>query len=101
MANNSSKHGDKSDPQAEKSYACVSVQPGLQACKAAWLMIGERFLVSEAPELPIEGCDMETCECRFNQHDDRREPGERRTLNPDGGEAHKLRKNMGRRHDDN
>ncbi|MGJ8669287.1 MAG: hypothetical protein ACSHXK_07360 [Oceanococcus sp.] len=86
--------------RSAKSFDCVSLQPGLQACTAAWLMIGDRFLLNEVPKLPVVGCDFDTCDCRFNQHEDRREPGERRTDLPDGGEAHKLRKNAGRRHDD-
>ncbi len=59
-------------------YHAVSIRPGLNACRAVWLQVGDRYLLTEAPDLPVKGCDNPHCECSFNQHDDRREPGERR-----------------------
>ena len=86
------------EARSKNPYACVSIQPGLQSCKAVWLLIGDRYLLDEAPSLPVDGCSLENCECRFNQHDDRREPGERRT--DPSPTAHPDRRNAGRRHDD-
>ena len=74
-------------------YQSVSIQPGLQSCKAAWLLVGERYLLNQAPKLPLPECNFPRCDCRFNQHDDRREPGERREMEDE-------RPNKGRRSDD-
>jgi hypothetical protein len=31
-----------------------------------------RFLSSEAPALPLAGCDARACTCRYRHHEDRR-----------------------------
>jgi hypothetical protein len=58
-----------------------AVKVGLQgtSCALATLCRRERFLASEAPALPLPGCDRpETCPCTYRHYTDRRE-GPRRT----------------------
>lgn len=85
--------GDKPD------WRCVSLRPGLEACPAAWMQVGERYLPDEAPSLPLADCNRETCDCSFNAHEDRREPGERREQ-PDGDPDGQPPRSRGRRKDD-
>ena len=76
----STKTADVSQPvvTVKDQYGAVSLWPCLEACGAAWKMQGERFLSSEAPELPLASCDQKNCECRFREHSDRRVDDDRR-----------------------
>jgi len=58
-------------------YHCVTILAGEQACKAVEQLKNKRILSAEAPSLPLPGCDVEQCQCRFNHHEERR-IGERR-----------------------
>lgn len=60
------------------SYEAVSVQPCLEACRAAWDQQAVRYLASDAPALPLAGCDVEKCTCRYAHHEDRRAAEDRR-----------------------
>lgn len=53
-------------------YHAVSIQSPLNSCNAAREFEGQRFLSSEAPPLPLKGCRLATCTCRYAHHDDRR-----------------------------
>ena len=53
-------------------YHAVSVQSPLNTCDAAKELAGKRFLAAEAPPLPLKGCKLATCTCRYVHHDDRR-----------------------------
>lgn len=64
-------------------YAALCIEPGNNSCEAAQRVAGEKYLVNEAPKLPLPGCDPAQCECRFKDHDDRRESHEDR-MNPYG-----------------
>lgn len=64
---------------AAQPYAAVSIAPCEDACMAAWEMQGERFLIRQAPRLPLPECDAANCGCEFVPHDDRRTPGDRRS----------------------
>ena len=60
-------------------YHAVTVVPGLECCQAARVLQGHRFLSTEAPALPLKGCDRSSCGCRYNHHNDRRaRAGDRR-----------------------
>lgn len=59
-------------------YHAVSIKFGKDACAAAKGLTGERFLATEAPELPLRQCDAGVCECRFTHHEDRRTGRDRR-----------------------
>lgn len=68
-------------------YHAVSVRHGANACAAVNKIAGQRFLASEAPDLPLPGCDADECDCRFIHHDDRRSGKDRRSPFSPGGVA--------------
>jgi len=74
---------------ADNTYAAVSVACGERACFRAEAISGIRFLVDEAPRLPMSDCAAETCTCRYFHFRDRRSfLGNRRSSNGlDGGTA--------------
>lgn len=53
-------------------YHAVSIRSAMNDCGVARELGGRRFLASEAPKLPLEGCTAATCTCRYAHHDDRR-----------------------------
>lgn len=56
-------------------WHAVSIVPtfGNASCRAVTGLIGQRFLSSEAPRLPLPDCTMKgKCTCRFRHHADRR-----------------------------
>jgi len=68
-------------------YHAVSVKHGANACAAVSEISGQRFLASQAPDLPLPGCDADQCDCRFIHHDDRRSGKDRRSPFTPGGVA--------------
>jgi hypothetical protein len=68
-------------------YHAVSVKPGAYACSAVNRMAGQRFLASQAPNLPLPDCDAAECDCHFVHHDDRRSGKDRRSPFTSGGIA--------------
>jgi hypothetical protein len=61
-------------------WRAVSVQACAGACPAARRLGGARFLVAQAPTLPLDECDLpDDCECVFRHHADRRVGAPRRT----------------------
>jgi hypothetical protein len=62
-------------------YRAVSVVPSIiEYCSAVKGATGKRFLLGEAPRLPLAACTMPAnCLCKFRKHADRRE-GDRRLL---------------------
>jgi hypothetical protein len=61
------------------AYHAVSIKLSGHACKAAEEMTGRRFLSTAAPKLPLPGCDVLDCNCRFVHHKDRRAGHDRRS----------------------
>ncbi len=59
----------KATEHSADSYHALSV---VGTCQAARDIAGKRFLVREAPKLPLAGCDASSCQCKFAHHDDRR-----------------------------
>ena len=55
-----------------KHWHAVSITGPSNACAAAQACKGKRYLSSEAPRLPLEGCDAARCECRYRHFADRR-----------------------------
>ena len=68
-------------------YHAVSVKPGAYACSEANKIAGQRFLASQAPDLPLPDCDAAECDCHFVHHDDRRTGKDRRSPFTSGGVA--------------
>lgn len=74
-----------------KRWHAVVVHPGRKPCEAVRKIEDLRFLASEAPRLPLPGCDAVACSCRYRHYDDRRDD------NPIGIEAkHMLTRPMRR-----
>lgn len=59
-------------------FHSVSIRLSKNACAAAEDLSGRRFLATAAPPLPLPGCDAAECNCRFVQHQDRRQGSDRR-----------------------
>jgi hypothetical protein len=53
-------------------WHAVSVIPCRGACVAARESSRVRFLSKEAPALPLSGCPLRVCTCRYRHHEDRR-----------------------------
>jgi hypothetical protein len=68
-------------------YHAVSVKPGAYACAAANNIAGQRFLATEAPDLPLPECSAAECDCHFIHHNDRRTGKDRRSPFTSGGLA--------------
>lgn len=54
----------------------VSVVPGLVPCQAARELRNHRFLIGQAPTLPLADCTSKHCTCRLRQFPDRRHDSE-------------------------
>ena len=60
-------------PAEPPRYLAVEVIPDRGKCCAAVKAIaGKRLLVDRAPPLPLADCDLGSCNCRYQQYDDRR-----------------------------
>ncbi|MEM6514070.1 MAG: hypothetical protein AAF660_13740 [Pseudomonadota bacterium] len=71
--------GSKTDQAPLRPFAAVSIRGTDKACCRAKALAGERFLARKPPELPLAGCDADTCECYFVHYDDRRHERDRRS----------------------
>ena len=86
-------------------YHAVSVYAA-GGCAAARAVSGQRYLSSEAPQLPLPGCDAVRCKCRYLHHVDRRSGEDRRALSGikndlhPGATEHDKRQSRGRRSGD-
>jgi hypothetical protein len=65
--------------KASTAYHAVSIKFSSNACNAAREMEGRRFLSTAAPKLPLAGCQVLECKCRFVHHKDRRSGKDRRS----------------------
>lgn len=54
------------------SFRAVSIVPARPCCKLARRYASTRYLTAEAPHLPLAGCRMPNCHCRYEHHADRR-----------------------------
>lgn len=61
-----------------KNYSAVGIRPHLLACKAVQEYYGKRFLVGHAPMVPVAGCTIRSCPCRYEHFADRRTDDDRR-----------------------
>lgn len=65
----------KVDP---KRFYGVTIKPCANACQNAILLQRKRYLASEVPLLPLNGCERSSCQCTYKHHADRRSGGDRR-----------------------
>jgi hypothetical protein len=64
-----------------RNFKGAAINPCDDACPAAKALASRRYLVEEAPRLPLEGCDrIATCECKYHNYPDRRHDDERRNV---------------------
>ena len=64
----------------DTAFHAVSIKFPPKACAAAREMDGKRFLSSDAPHIPLPGCDIVDCQCRFVHFKDRRARVDRRSV---------------------
>jgi hypothetical protein len=63
---------------AGRDYRAVSLAPNTTCHAATKHHAGKRYLMREAPRLPLPGCATPgTCSCRYRKHADRREADRR------------------------
>jgi hypothetical protein len=74
---------DERQPRRPRSrrFRAVSIVPmdGTSCCPACDALAARRFLLREAPKLPLADCVASACTCRYRHHSDRRRvnPGRR------------------------
>lgn len=98
----------KNEPRKSRrrrSFKGAGINPGPDCCAAATALTSKRFLVEQAPRLPLEGCDrVATCSCKYHNFADRRQDDERRnvygalsTVGQIGSQGNNKRSGMDRR----
>jgi hypothetical protein len=56
-----------------RPFQAISIYRGLICCELARRFSEHRFLVRDAPQLPLGGCTMrKQCQCKYIKHKDRR-----------------------------
>ena len=56
-----------------RPFQAISIYRGLICCDMARKFSDHRFLVRDAPPLPLAGCSLaKTCQCKYIKHRDRR-----------------------------
>ncbi|MGD8808775.1 MAG: hypothetical protein PVG24_04170 [Gammaproteobacteria bacterium] len=65
---------------SENDFACVELQCARSSCRAARRLRKVSRLASDAPVLPLPGCDKGICGCRYVKTSDRRQSEGRRLL---------------------
>lgn len=63
----------------QRGYHAVAIVARQSACKSAKALAGTRFLIADAPVLPLQGCAARECTCRFREYADRRQDQRRST----------------------
>jgi hypothetical protein len=53
-------------------WHAVSIVSSGPACHQARSFARVRFLSSQAPPLPLKGCELRQCSCHYRHHEDRR-----------------------------
>jgi hypothetical protein len=83
------------------SYSCVCVSFGDKACEAVKRLRDRRFLYRDAPLLPLPGCDVKPCQCRYRHFGDRRHEDRRQAFGTfaraDNGQERRYRRTDRRR----
>ncbi len=55
-------------------FQAVAISSGLNGCcSEAKALNGKRFLIRSAPVLPLKGCSLSECQCRYIKYEDRRQ----------------------------
>jgi hypothetical protein len=64
----------------DTAFHAVSIKFLPKACDAAKELDGKRILSADAPHIPLPGCDIVDCQCRFVHYKDRRGRVDRRSV---------------------
>lgn len=73
------KHEGQAFSGVKYPYRAVSIAIGDCACESVRVLAGTRFLVSDAPHVPLPGCTERKCGCTYERYLDRRDQnGDRR-----------------------
>ena len=65
-------------PNTGGDFRAVSIAPSIMCCAAAMHATERRYLLHQAPRLPLEACTMPTdCSCKFRKNADRRDSDRR------------------------
>ena len=71
----------KAPPKPKNPYAGRQFISAENCCDAATATEGRRFLIAEAPEIPLANCsNPEECKCTYRNLKDRRSSGSRRSV---------------------
>jgi len=73
-------HPAAAPKQTASSYHAVTIRYHKDACLAVRELDGKKFLSNKAPRLPVQGCTMQNCGCKYVHYDDRRTEGRRAAL---------------------
>jgi hypothetical protein len=61
-----------------RDFRAVAIVPGMRCCQEAKVSVRERYLLRDAPRLPLSACTMPTgCSCKFKKVPDRRDEDRR------------------------
>lgn len=55
-----------------RTFHAVTIVPARSSCKLVGRHRNTRYLTAEAPRLPLSGCRVAECRCRYMHHEDRR-----------------------------
>ena len=61
-----------------QQFHAVSITPGKHACEAVKKLHNQRYLATEALQIPLADCDAGQCQCKYQHHSDRRTGRDRR-----------------------
>jgi hypothetical protein len=65
-------------PNSTGDFRAVEIAPSIICCAAATRAAKRRYLLHEAPHLPLEACTMPmNCSCKFRKNADRRDSDRR------------------------
>jgi len=68
-----SHYGSLGPGRGERShYSAVTINPAPNGCNPVQALAGTRYLLPDAPLLPLSNCDRSKCNCRYRHHYDRR-----------------------------
>jgi hypothetical protein len=66
------KHEGQAFSGVKYPYRAVAIVIGDCACESVRVLAGTRFLVSDAPHVPLPGCTERKCGCTYERYLDRR-----------------------------
>jgi len=79
-------------------FQSVSIMTAKICCDGATNLSGQKFLIKQAPKLPLSQCTSCACKCGYIRHTDRRDDdGDRRALYGLRAELHALQNDHERR----